>query len=209
VFEVNLVTLSWQPPGDHASHISPHYDAETQAQNEPEHIFANVNYLERPPSCRKLSAVTPMNDFEKLGLVVAGVAGFILYINLLCALIAWWSGWRWLAARFRYQEDFRQQIGFWQSARMRFGAQYNNALKVGADVVGLYLSTIWIVPQHPPLLIPWHEVHFVERKSFWIWTFLTFRLGNQERIPFTISEKLVKQIQAAPGVPPMLIPHNE
>jgi len=135
-----------------------------------------------------------MNTAQQLGLAVAIVVGIFLYIQLLCVLIATWSGWRKLAEGFRHEFDFRTQIGGWQSARMRWGCNYNNAIKVGTDSIGLYLCTVIIVPQHPSLLIPWNEIRVVRRSKFLAWTFIHLELGSDEQIPFAIRESLFTQI---------------
>ncbi|SRR6266567_4451955 len=137
-----------------------------------------------------------MNTAQQFGIVLVAVLGFFLYIQLLCALIAWWSGWRELAARFRHDYDFRDQIGGWQSARMRRGCHYNNAIKIAANAEGLHLTTIAIVPQHPPLLIPWNEIKLVRRSTMWMWTFAHLQLGAVEQIPFVIQEKLFDRINS-------------
>jgi hypothetical protein len=134
-----------------------------------------------------------MNDLQKLAIVVFAALGFILYINVLCILIAWWSGWRTLAARFRHEFNESVRISGWYSARMRWGCHYNNALKVGVNSEGLSLATMVILPQHPPLLIPWSEIRVMRRtKVFW-WTLIYLELG-QERIQFAIYEKLFNEI---------------
>jgi hypothetical protein len=134
-----------------------------------------------------------MNDLQKLAIVVFAALGFILYINLLCILIAWWSGWRTLAARFRHEFNESARISGWYSARMRWGCHYNNALKVGVNSEGLSLATMVILPQHSPLLIPWSEIRVMRRtKVFW-WTLIYLELG-QERIQFAIYEKLFNEI---------------
>ena len=138
-----------------------------------------------------------MNDLTKLGFLIAGIFGFIVYINLLCFLIAAWSGWRTLAARFRQEFDLRNRIPGWKSARMRWGCHYNNALKVGVSDEGLALATIAIVPQHAPLLIPWIEIKVLGRSKVLWWNYVRLELGSQERIPFTIFESLFADINRA------------
>jgi hypothetical protein len=50
-----------------------------------------------------------------------------------------------------------------------------------------------ILPQHPPLQIPWSEIRVMRRtKVFW-WTLIYLELG-QERIQFAIYEKLFNEI---------------
>ena len=135
-----------------------------------------------------------MNDIQKVGLALAIIIGIFLYFHLICFIISVWSGWRTLAARFRHHYDSRDQIGRWKSARMRLGCHYNNALKIAANEEGLWLTTIAIVLQHPPLLIPWSEIRVVKRSTMLWWTFVHLELGTQERIPFIIYEALFKEI---------------
>jgi hypothetical protein len=135
-----------------------------------------------------------MNDIQKLAIIVGAALGFILYINLLCIIIAWWSGWRTLADHFRHEFNESDRIGGWYSARMRWGCHYNNALKVGVNQEGLALATIAIVPQHPPLLIPWNQIYVMRRSKVLWWTLIYLELGNQERISFAIYEKLFNAI---------------
>lgn len=136
-----------------------------------------------------------MNDIKIVALILAGAIGFVVYINLLCMLIAAWSGWRLLAERFTHEFEERDRIGLFKSARMRGGCSYNNALKIASNAEGLWLATIAIVPRHEPLLIPWNEIKVIKRSQFLSWRFVTLQLGLQEQIPFTIYEKLFAQIQ--------------
>src|SRR6266852_4733190 len=69
------------------------------------------------------------------------------------------SGWALLANRFRTDSRFPGQIWTWQSARMRWGCNYNNCLTLGSDPSGLYLSIMLLFRiGSPSLLIPWPEV---------------------------------------------------
>jgi hypothetical protein len=131
-----------------------------------------------------------MNDLQKVALILAVFIGVALYFNVVSWIISWWSGWRTLAARFRHDFNSLDQIGFWKSARMRWGCHYNNALKIAANEDGLSLATIAIVFQHPPLLIPWGEIRVVKRSTMLWWTFVHLELGTQERIPFIIYESI-------------------
>lgn len=140
-----------------------------------------------------------MTDPQKFGFAVAGIVAFYLYVQLLCWAISLWSGWRELLPRFRAQEPFYGRIFKMQSARFRFGANYNNALNVGADNYGVYLSTVWIVPQHPPLRIPWDEIQFVKRsRLLWI-DFTHFTLGREEKVPMAIRSQLSDDLYKEAG----------
>ena len=135
-----------------------------------------------------------MNDLQKLAAIVIGVIAFLLYINVLCYLIALWSGWRKLAQRFRREFNLTERIPGWYSARMRFGCHYNNALKIGVNEEGMSLATVGIVPQHPSLFIPWHEIRVVRRSKVLWWTLIYLELGRQERITFATYDRTFNAI---------------
>jgi hypothetical protein len=92
------------------------------------------------------------------------------------------SGWAALARRFGSTLPFPDQRWRWKSARMRWGANYNNCLTIGADPTGLYLS--------PFFFYSWPPENHVYRMR-------RFRLGREEQIPFTIRASLADQIRPA------------
>jgi hypothetical protein len=76
------------------------------------------------------------------------------------------SGWAALARRFGSTLPFPDQRWRWKSARMRWGANYNNCLTIGADPTGLYLSPFFFFRiGHPPLFIPWAEISIRGRRK--------------------------------------------
>ncbi len=81
---------------------------------------------------------------------------------------------------------------------MRWGANYNNCLIIGADPTGLYLSTLFFRRiGHPPLFIPWPEISLRGRRKILFVEFVEFRLGREERIPFSIRAGLADKIRPA------------
>ncbi len=140
-----------------------------------------------------------MTDLQRVTVVLAILVGAFLYIQLLCLLISWWSGWRALVRRFRHDQEFYGTIFRMQSARFRAFAHYNNAIDFSADSSGIYMRTIWIVPQHPPLHIPWSEIKIVKREKFWIWEYTHYRLGTQEHIPMAIRSELSDKLHQEAG----------
>ncbi|HET6841282.1 MAG TPA: hypothetical protein VFK06_06295 [Candidatus Angelobacter sp.] len=113
--------------------------------------------------------------------------------------IAWQGGWRLLARRFRTQRSFPTQKWRMQSAEMRFLANYNNCLTIGANAAGLYLAPMFLFRLwHPPLFIPWSEITF-ERKQFLFFRSVEFRLGMAEKIRFKVSGRLGAKLEAAAG----------
>lgn len=61
-----------------------------------------------------------------------------------CYWIALTGGWRLLAKRFRMQGAFLGQKWHMQSARMRWLANYNNVLTIGADNAGLFIVPLFV-----------------------------------------------------------------
>lgn len=110
------------------------------------------------------------------------------------------SGWSLLARRFRLEFPFTATTWRWQSARMRWLANYNNCLTVGSDPSGLCLSPFFLFRTgHPPLLVPWPEISIYRRRKVVFVTLVELRLGREEQIPFTITETLAERLRGAAG----------
>jgi hypothetical protein len=110
------------------------------------------------------------------------------------------SGWATLGRRFGSTFPFPDQTWRWKSARLRWGANYNNCLTIGADPSGLYLSMLFFFRiGHPPLFIPWAEISFRRRRTILFFKFVELSLGREEQIPFLIRATFADQIQAAAG----------
>ncbi|MBZ5599527.1 MAG: hypothetical protein LAN83_14545 [Acidobacteriia bacterium] len=128
---------------------------------------------------------------------------FLIFPLFWCAilwLIGKFSGWSALAQRFRLTSSFLGQRSSFQSARMRWGANYGSCLTVGADASGLYLAVMFIFRTgHPSLLLPWHEVSVQRRWKMVFFRYVELTLGREEQIPFRISGRLADRIQAAAG----------
>jgi hypothetical protein len=108
------------------------------------------------------------------------------------------SGWAVLGRRFGSTLPFPSQTWRWRSARMRWGANYNNCLTIGADPAGLYLSPLFFFRiGHPPLFIPWAEISLRGRRKIMFIECVEFKLGREEQIPFTIRAGLADQIRSA------------
>jgi hypothetical protein len=127
----------------------------------------------------------------------------VFFVALWCViffLISQASGWAVLARRFRLTSPFAVQSWDWKSARMRWGANYNNCLTIGSDPIGLYLSMVFPFRfAHPPLLLPWQEVSVRRRRSMLFFKYVELSLGREEQIPLLIRENLAEQIRQAAG----------
>lgn len=115
--------------------------------------------------------------------------------------VALMSGWRQLAQRFRMQGDFSGTKWSMQSAKMRYGTGYNNALTIGADSTGMFLAPLALFRMgHSPLFIPWAEISDVRAVTvLYFFKFTAMRLGRTEQIPFRIQMGLAARLKAIAG----------
>jgi hypothetical protein len=123
------------------------------------------------------------------------------YFVLILLVISRISGWARLSERFGATEPFLGEIWNWQSARFRGWCNYNNSLKVGANLDGLYIAPMFTLRLfHPPLLIPWREIEVETGKLFFgYYDTVRFRLGTEERVTMRIYGKLVNRVREAAG----------
>src|SRR5579871_987400 len=102
-----------------------------------------------------------------------------------------WGGWARLAERYRYQGKFGGKRYWFQSAQFRWGFGAHQALIFGANSTGWYIAIAPIFPLlfHPPLFIPWTDVHLKGSKRILFRDCVCFELGRDIRIPIAILEK--------------------
>ena len=128
-------------------------------------------------------------------IVPVALTGFVLFWMAIAKLLGAMSGWKAMHARFGLPPG--QVVPRSALASGRVGlVNYNNVLRVGCDQVGMYLSVlVFFRAGHPPLFIPWNEVHEVERKDF-LW---------RERVRFSVGHPRITAITLPaslfPGTP--------
>ena len=82
---------------------------------------------------------------------------------------------------------------------MRWLANYNRVLTLGASQEGLYLACMFLFRfMHPPLLIPWSEIK-VRRKKGWVFEYVIFTMGHELAIPLRIRGKLGRSCGKSAG----------
>jgi len=136
---------------------------------------------------------------NQLLVVILAVLGFIVLWIFILNLIALASGWKRLAQRFRAQQEFGGAKWSWQSAQMRFRANYNNCLTVGGDQADLFLRPTGLFRVgHPALSIPWVEITAQPARVFFM-PVVELRLGRVEQIPFRIRPVLAERLAGAAG----------
>src|SRR5450432_817359 len=136
--------------------------------------------------------------------IPTAVVLFVLFfVTVWCAAliaVSRVSGWALLATRFRTDSPFPGQTWTWQSARLRWGCNYNNCITLGSDPSGLYLSMMFLFSMgSPPLLIPWSEVTIWRRRQILFFRFVELRLGREQQVPLVIREKLADSLRSAAG----------
>lgn len=114
-------------------------------------------------------------------------------------LLSRMGGWHLLARPFRTDLPFSSEVWRFQSAQMRWAANYNNCLTVGAGPEGLYLA-VWLIFRfgHRALLIPWSEIRVRRIEGVFDGSYI-LTLGREAQVPLRIRGKLGKKLHAAAG----------
>jgi hypothetical protein len=137
---------------------------------------------------------TPLPPYFPL-IVLTVVVSIFCAVSYLSSLL---TGWHRLAERFSAQSepygDTRTAGPFPYTVYMRWSSHYSSCIRITTAADGLYLSVLFLLRiGHPPLHIPWNEIHLSRTKYFWLGCVL-LTLGNQERIPMRISERMAKKL---------------
>jgi hypothetical protein len=127
------------------------------------------------------------------------VPGFIGLWMAVLVILSHIGGWASLADQYRCTEPFEGSRWNFERGQFRWIAGYNNCLTMGADPRGLFLGIFPLFRvAHPPLFIPWREISVSRKKIFRV-KYVRLLLGNELKIPLTISEPLAQKLQAAAG----------
>ena len=126
-------------------------------------------------------------------------------LALICLLISMLSGWHSLANRFWTQlEPHGQTLSagpYFYTVHMRFWVHNNNVVSITAAADALYLAVMFSFRVgHPPLCIPWEEIKFSRTKRVW-WRYVVLTLGEQEKIPLRISERMARNLGILDRIP--------
>jgi len=124
----------------------------------------------------------------------------LMVIGLGPVLISILSGWFALSKRFRATAE---PSGATRSVVPIFHVQMRHqgcsSMRMTTAEYGLYLSMSFISRiAHPPLAIPWNEIQIHPGRFLWIRQFV-LTLGNKERIPLRISERIAYELGIIDG----------
>jgi hypothetical protein len=122
----------------------------------------------------------------------------IIFFYAVFYLISVMTGWFVLGKRFRQQSEpygeTRSAGPFFYTIYMRCWSHYSSVVRLTAAADALYVSILFLFRiGHPPLRIPWDEIQF-GRTKFLFWTFFVVTLGNEEKIPMRISERMARNL---------------
>ena len=124
---------------------------------------------------------------------------FLCLWFLVAATISFVGGWFSLAKLYRTRVPFNGAKWRMQSGQMRWLANYNNVLTLGASPEGLYLASMFLFRfMHPPLLVPWSAIK-VRRKKGWVFEYVIFTMGHELAISLRIREKLGAKLRESAG----------
>jgi hypothetical protein len=137
-----------------------------------------------------------LNPFENLATTVLFVIGLWLGVNLVISFV---SGWTELARVYRFRGKFLGESWSFQSGQMRLLMGIGNALKIGADQAGLYLSLSFVFrPGKPPLYVPWQDIATREGR-FLFWNYVELRFRQAPNVYLQISKILAQKVALASG----------
>jgi hypothetical protein len=129
----------------------------------------------------------------------------LAFMGLISSLVGHLSGWHLLSRRFRAEAEPYGEIDsagpFFYYVQMRYRVNYGSVIRIIAANDAIYLSALFpFRVGHPPLCIPWKEVQLRGIRSFRR-RYVVLTLGEQERIPMRISERMARKLGILERVP--------
>jgi hypothetical protein len=83
----------------------------------------------------------------------------------------------------------------------RYWSHYSFIIRMTAAEDALYLSVLLILRiGHPPLRIPWNEIQ-LSKTTYFMQPLILLTLGEQERIPMRISERMARKLGIPERIP--------
>ena len=136
---------------------------------------------------------------------------FVVFWSFICFFISFISGWFALSRRFKKQSEpygeTRSAGPFFYTVYMRYWGHYSSIIRMTAAEDAFYLSVFILFRiGHPPLRIPWKEIQFSTTKRFWR-RYIVLTLGEQERIPMRISQRMAGKLGILDRLPGETVPH--
>jgi len=132
----------------------------------------------------------------------------IFFVALWCVIsyiISLTGDWFALSRRFTRQSEpygeTRSAGPFFYGVYTRFWTHYGSVIRMIAAEDALYLSVLILFRVgHPPLSIPWKEIQ-ISRTRWFFRRYVVLTLGQQEQIPFRISERMARKLGILGRIP--------
>ncbi len=123
-------------------------------------------------------------------LVIAVPALLFAVISLSLFVVAALGGWRRLAEFYPANDLPTGRRFLWQSGSLGW-VNYSGCLTIYSGPEGIYLATMWpFRAGHPPLLLPWSEIHDVRtRRILWMEEAI-FEVGSPTLAKLTLPKKI-------------------
>lgn len=120
----------------------------------------------------------------------------LIFISTWCVvftLLARLGGWSQLARHFGAERQPQGKAFRLQSGKVGW-VNYNNCWTIILTPNALYLAMPWIFGfQHPPLLIPWSELHNLSEKKIMFRSFAVADVGNPVTARLTLPLSVLQQ----------------
>ena len=138
-------------------------------------------------------------DTDPAWVAVAGIAGFLVLWLAISVAIGKLGGWRRLATRYRQSMPVRGKVLRGQSAAMRYGTSYRNALNFTVSHRGLGVSVVFpFRAGHAPLLFPWGDIT-VSREQAWFGPAVRLSFSRVPDVCITLAERTVQRLRETAG----------
>lgn len=140
----------------------------------------------------------PSTSGDSLAILLGIALFFVAFWCAVCFLISLITGWFALGRRFKRQSEpygeTKTAGPFFYTVYMRLWSHYSSTIRLSAASDALYASVLFLFRMgHPPLRIPWDEIQF-GRAKFFFRTYVVLTLGNQEKIPMRISQRMARNL---------------
>jgi hypothetical protein len=124
------------------------------------------------------------------------------FVSLLSSVL---SGWHTLSKRVRAESEpygaTKSAGPFPYTVYTRYWSHYSFIIRMTAAEDALYLSVLLILRiGHPPLRIPWNEIQ-LSKTTYFMQPLILLTLGEQERIPMRISERMARKLGIPERIP--------
>lgn len=116
----------------------------------------------------------------------------------ICFLVSLITGWFSLGRRFKREAgpygETKTAGPLLYTVYMRFWSHYSSVVRLTSGSDALYASVIFPFRiGHPPLRIPWNEIQ-TGTKRYFFRNYIVLMLGNEEKIPMRISERMARKL---------------